>query len=192
MKFTKDFDSDFVNCGKINANWDIIFKDLETVKDEQTKNWSIIHNSTYDDDAEEVCNEYLKYGYNEHNTKSWKTTNFDPPITFDWFDNLSNQLPLDNPIVTIHRQDPGQTLPWHFDRFFMMKRLYPEDTRPIWRFLIFLEDWKNGHLLQIGDSMLTHWTQGDTVVWKPGTEHLASNVGLELKWTCNITGFLNI
>jgi hypothetical protein len=64
-------------------------------------------------------------------------------------------------------------------------------ARPIWRFLLFLEDWKMGHVLQVNNSMLHHWHQGDVVVWQPGTMHVSANIGLETKWTCNITGFLN-
>jgi hypothetical protein len=30
------------------------------------------------------------------------------------------------------------------------------------------------------------------VVWHPGTEHLAANVGFEQKWTANVTGFLTV
>lgn len=192
MNFIKDFEEDYYNCGKLDLDWQQVKADLETVADEQSMNWSIIGNTTYNDDASKVQNEYVKYGWTQHNTKSWKTTNFDPKITFDWEQRVINQLPLDKAVATIHRQDPGQTLPWHYDRFFMLKRLHPDDPRPIWRFLVFLEDWKLGHFLQVGDSVLHHWQQGDTVVWKPGKEHLATNVGLEKKWTCNVTGFLTL
>lgn len=192
MNFTKTFDSDYLECGTIDLNWDIVKQDLNSIANEQTKNWSILNNTSYKDGLTEVQNEHLKYGWNEHNTRSWKTTNFDPPMKFDWEEQVCKQLPLDCAVTQIHRQDPGQTLPWHYDRFFMIKNLYPDDNRPIWRFLVFLEDWKTGHFLQVGDSVLHHWKQGDTVVWYPGKEHLATNVGLEKKWTCNVTGFLTV
>ncbi len=191
MNFYKEFESSYLHCGKIDLDWSQVQKDLITVEDEQSKNWSIINNDTYTD-ANSINNEYVKYGYNQNNTRSWKTTNFDPPITFEWEDTVRKMFPLDNSIVTIHRQDPGQVLPWHWDRFMMLKKLFPNDTRPIWRFQVFLEDWKLGHILQIEDSVVHHWKQGDIIVWKPRTEHLAANVGIEKKWTCQVTGFLTV
>jgi len=192
IEFTKNYPGDYLHCGQMDLPWEQIHRDLQTVADEQTKNWSIIDNGAYQDNASVLQNEYKKYGYNQHNTQSWKTTNFDPKINFEWENLIAEVLPLDNAVVTIHRQDPGQVLPWHIDRFFMHKRLYPNDERPIWRFLVFLEEWQNGHVLQVGNSVLHHWQQGDTVVWTPGTWHLAANVGLNKKWTANITGFLKV
>ena len=192
MKFTANFEEDYLLCGNIELPWNLVDQDLELYKDEQTMNWSIINNNIYQDNASQHQNEYLKYGYTEHNTRSWKTTNFEPKITLLWEHLIYQVLPLDHAVASVHRQDPGQILPWHMDRFYMLRRLYPDDKRPIWRFLIFLEDWKQGHFLQVKDSVLHHWRRGDVVVWQPGTEHLAANVGLEKKWTCNVTGFLTI
>lgn len=192
MNFTPDFSEDYIFCGNIQLPWDKVSQDLTYYADEQTMNWSIINNYAYQDGASAIQDEFLKYGYTEHNTRSWKTTNFEPKITLSWEQVICNSLPLDCAVASIHRQDPGQILPWHQDHFYMLKRLHPHDTRPIWRFLMFLEDWKIGHLLQVNDSLLHHWRQGDVIVWKPGVYHLAANIGLEKKWTCNITGFLDI
>lgn len=182
-------------CGNIDLPWNDVEKDLKSYADEQTMNWSIIENDmqhTYSDNSKEIQDEYRIYGYTKHNTKSWKTTNFEPKITLAWEHLIAKQLPLDHAVVAIHRQDPGQVLPWHFDRFWMLKRLHPSETRPIYRFLMFMEDWKIGHILQIGNTILPNWKKGDVIVWHPGTLHLSANVGLEKKWTCNITGFLNL
>jgi hypothetical protein len=139
----------------------------------------------------DLCKEYKKYGYTEHNTIIWKTTNINPILEFDWEKTIIQQLPLTHAIATVTRQDPGQILPWHMDRLFMLRKLYPNEKGTIWRFLLFLEDWQMGHVLQVKDTMLHHWKQGDVVVWHPGTMHVAANIGIEPKWTCNITGFLN-
>lgn len=192
IAFDPNHIGDYQCCGRMALPWHEIAQDLDSVADEQSLNWSIINNNTYQDQASDIQNEYTTYGYTQHNTRSWKTTNFNPKISFKWEAEVIGQLPLDHAIVAVHRQDVGQVLPWHRDRFFMLRRLYPDDTREIWRFLVFLEDWKLGHLLQVGDSMLHHWQRGDVVVWRPGTMHLAANVGLEKKWTCNVTGFLTV
>jgi hypothetical protein len=192
MSFSKDFDSDFVFFGNLQLPWDLVAQDLDQVVNDTTRLNSIVKGTAYQDDLSQLTSKYVQYGYTEHNTKIWKTTETDPKLTFDWEQDILNQLPLDLGIATVTRQDPGQILPWHEDRFFMLRRLNPDDPRPIWRFLMFLEDWKMGHILQVNNSILTHWKQGDVYVWQPGTPHVSANVGLETKWTCNITGFLTV
>lgn len=191
MNFTKDFDSDYVKIGRMDLDWIRIEQDLATIAQDQERNGSIIGTNT-GDALSGIMNEYQRYGYTVHNTKLWKTTNAEPKITFGWESDIARQLPLDRAIVTVTRQDPGQILPWHRDRFFFLRKHYPQDPRPIWRFLVFLSPWKTGHFLQVADSVLHHWQQGDVVVWQPDTEHLAANVGLEQKWTANVTGFLTV
>jgi hypothetical protein len=194
MNFSKTFNSDYIHCGKIDLPWDQVEQDLKSIEKDNYRSQNIASGSNdYGADGlQNILDEYRKYGYTEHNTVIWKTTARIPKLTFGWEQQIIDQLPLDHAIATVTRQDPGQILPWHEDKFFMLRRLNPEDTRPIWRFLLMMEDWKMGHLLQIKDSMLTHWKRGDVYVWHPGAMHVAANVGFEVKWTCNITGFLNV
>lgn len=170
--------------------WDVISSDLEKYKDETRYLSSIMQDRGYNDNGQKITNEYKKFGYSEHNTKIWKTTNQQPKIDLEWEQAVIDELPLDHAVATLTRQDPGQILPWHYDRFFMLKRLFPNDTRPILRFLLFLQDWQIGHVLQVNNSMLTHWQRGTVVVWRPEQYHVSANIGLTTKWTCNITGFL--
>lgn len=192
MNFSKDFESDFIFVGNISLPWNQVARDLDSVATDTSRLNSIVKGTAYQDELSQLTSEYTKYGYTEHNTKIWKTTETDPKLTFDWEQIILDNLPLDHGVATVTRQDPGQILPWHMDRFFMLRRLNPDDPRPIWRFLMFMEDWKMGHVLQVNDSILTHWKQGDVYVWPPGTPHVSANIGLEIKWTCNITGFLTV
>lgn len=194
MNFSKDFDNDFVFFGNIELPWDQVDQDLDSVANDTTRLHAIVQGNEYQAELSKLTSEYTKYGYTEHNTKIWKTTNADPKLTFNWEQSIIDQLPLANAVATLTRQDPGQILPWHVDRFFFLKNQYPDETRPIWRFLMFMEDWKMGHVLQVKNSILSHWKRGDVVVWKPGEDgfHVSANIGLETKWTCNITGFLTI
>jgi hypothetical protein len=135
---------------------------------------------------------YRDYGYTSANTKIWKTTSIEPKLTFDWEDQICRQLPLKHAIATVTRQDPGQILPWHQDEFFYHKSQFPEYSNSVWRFLVFLSDWKIGHFIQANQTIYHHWKFGDTIVWKPETMHLSANTGLETKWTCNVTGILTL
>lgn len=193
MNFNKDFRDDYVLYTHIELDWNQVEADLATVATDTQRLASIVLKNEYAaDELHKLTSAYTQYGYTEHNTKIWKTTTVQPKITFDWEQEILDQLPLDHAVATVTRQDPGQILPWHQDRFFFLRSQYPNDARPIWRFLLFLQDWKMGHVLQVRDSFLHHWRRGDVVVWQPGADHVSANIGLEIKWTCNITGFLTI
>lgn len=179
----------------VKLDWTAVDQDLVKYKnDTEYLNSFLEHTEfsrTWNDNLYEITQRYRAYGYNEKNTLLWKSTAKPKSIEFTWQRELLEQLPLDNGIVCLTRQDPGQAIPWHQDNFFMLRRLYPEDHRTIVRVLLFMDNWKNGQLLQIGDKFLHHWQRGEVYIWPPDTWHLAGNIGYETKWTCNITGFVN-
>lgn len=185
----------YVQLDSVSLDWGQIDQDLIKYHDDNVFLDSIVNHDTefsrsWSDNLTQLTNQYQRYGYTEHNTKIWKSTNRPDAIKFAWADNLVRQLPVDCAIVTLTRQDPGQILPWHKDRHFMLRRIYPDDKRMAVRFLVFMENWKHGHVLQIHRDMLYNWNRGQVVVWHPDTYHIAANIGIETKWTCNITGFV--
>lgn len=180
----------------IDLDWDAVADDILKYQHDDRFLASLVSPAhkkpdCWPEDLYNIMQQYCDYGYTEHNTKIWKSTNQENYLTFAWQDSMLAQLPLDNAIVTLTRQDPGQVLPWHYDRHFMLRRLYPNDTRMVVRILVFMENWKTGHVLQIHNEMLYNWKRGQVMIWHPNTYHLAANIGLEKKWTCNVTGFLN-
>jgi hypothetical protein len=180
----------------LDIDWNMVGHDLLKYKDDTNYLNAIVDSDndfrkTWTDNLSEETQKYKNFGYTKHNTKIWKSTNKSDNLKFDWQQHLLSQLPLDNPIVTLTRQDPGQILPWHYDRHYMLKRMCSDDSRTIVRILVFMQDWKIGHILQIQDDVLTHWKKGQAVIWHPDTYHVAANIGIEKKWTCNITGFVN-
>lgn len=185
-----DFKDDYINYCKIQLPWDDVARDLATWSKDMTHDYSLLDDMSYNDALGAEQKEHARFGYTKHNTHIWKTTNREPKLTFSWESAIIAQLPLDHAIATVTRQDCGQVLPWHEDRFYMLRNRFPDETRPIWRFLMFMEDWKKGHFLQVNDSVLHHWQRGDCIVWQPPTMHLSGNIGTDPKWTCNITGFL--
>ena len=40
-----------------------------------------------------------------------------------------------------------------------------------------MNDWKFGQVIQIGNEVISHWSQGDTFSWPNSTWHGASNFG---------------
>jgi len=149
----------------------------------------------WDDAAKErkkVSISFLDYGYRPDNTMSWKTITKKPPLEWSMHDSIVKELPFKKGAMAVPtRQDPGNTFPWHKDEFLYQKRLVDaKDHHRIVRFITFFEDWKNGHYFQVENSVIIKWKAGDTIVFAPNKEHVGANVGLETKWTCNITGVL--
>ncbi len=106
------------------------------------------------------------------------------------YEELGRQLGMEVINVSTIRQDPGHCIPIHRDEFYQIKTTYPDRTETKVRANIFLEDWKMGHFLQHGDTVLTHWKQGEGCLWDREVEHLSANAGLEPKYTLQISGFL--
>lgn len=196
MIFSKTFNDSYIHCGQLDLPWEDVERDLQVWQQDQTFTEAVVNDDpALRDRNPELWHKqwpYRQQGYTAHNTRIWKNTNQSDKIQFPWEQDICRQLPLDKAIATLTRQDPGQILPWHQDSFYYHRVCHQEDSRPIWRFLVFMRDWQIGHMLQVNDQLLANWKRGDVVVWHPGTMHLAANVGEVPKWTCNVTGFLTV
>ena len=58
------------------------------------------------------------------------------------------------------------------------------------RALLLLEDWKPGHYLEVAGQPYVNWAAGKTVEWYYDTPHMAANLGLEPRYSLQITGHL--
>lgn len=126
--------------------------------------------------------------YTEHNTKYYQQFRPDLPEVAD---QVALESGLLKATVSVIRQPPGNTIPWHQDQYFQLKkRLTPEEQSrsAIWRYLIFLEDWKAGHFFQVEQTPVVKWRAGDVITFEPHALHLSGNMGLEDKLTMQITG----
>jgi hypothetical protein len=55
---------------------------------------------------------------------------------------------------------------------------------------VFLEDWKSGHYFEGNDVAKVNWRAGDVVEWQYDASHMAANLGLEPRYTLQITGWI--
>jgi hypothetical protein len=53
-----------------------------------------------------------------------------------------------------------------------------------------LEDWKSGHYLEANGEPVVNWSAGQVVEWVNDTPHMAANIGLEDRYTLQITGWV--
>ena len=94
--------------------------------------------------------------------------------------------------TSYYRMDTGTILPVHRDLYTKYIDLFQlhDHTHLIVRAIVFLEDWKSGHYFEAMDQCVTGWITGTTVVWNYDTPHMAANIGVEPRYTLQITGHL--
>ena len=51
-----------------------------------------------------------------------------------------------------------------------------------------MADWQSGHISEVEKHSIINWREGDYIVWKNDTLHLAANVGKTSRYTLQITG----
>jgi len=182
---------DYIYYGNIDLPWDQYVSDCQQSADDNPEYFThnVLGSAAWSKSNNTDQAIYTRAGYTEHNTRIWKTTLVDPKINMPWENEIINCLPLDHAIATPTLQEPGNILPLHVDTFVYLKKKLGQNSNIV-RFLIMMEDWKNGHTLQVGTSWLGPWKAGDVYLWYPNTPHIAVNAGLTNKWTCNVTGVL--
>jgi hypothetical protein len=84
----------------------------------------------------------------------------------------------------------GTVMPVHSDlykRYIELFNLQGQETS-IHRALVLLEDWKPGHYFEILFEPYTKWEKMNFKIIRYGQPHLSGNMGMEPKYTMQITG----
>lgn len=90
---------------------------------------------------------------------------------------------------SVYRMTPGSTLPEHSDTYARFCQLYSiHDPDTIYRAVVFLEDWQQGHYFDIMQRPILQWRSGHCVIWQGSTPHTAANIGKTDRYTLQITG----
>lgn len=92
--------------------------------------------------------------------------------------------------IAFYRMRTGTVIPNHRDlykRYIELFNLQGQE-HTISRALILLEDWKSGHYLEVVGEAIVGWSAGDVVEWTYDAPHMAANIGLEDRYTLQITG----
>jgi len=98
-----------------------------------------------------------------------------------------------NVSITFFKMKISDILPTHVDtyqRYIKINNI--ENPHTIKRAIIFLDDWKPGHIFEIENQPITSWKAGDFVLWNYGAPHMAANIGIEPRYTLQITFVDNI
>ena len=92
--------------------------------------------------------------------------------------------------LAYYRMPTGTVMPTHSDlykRYIEIFNLQGQE-HTICRALVLLEDWKSGHYLEVMNQPVVGWSAGTVVEWTYDTPHMAANIGLEDRYTLQITG----
>lgn len=92
--------------------------------------------------------------------------------------------------LTFFRMEAGDIMPAHSDQFHRYVERFALQGREhaICRTVLFLEDWKSGHYLEVDGTPIVSWKAGDLVTWQGSVPHMAANLGTEPRYTLQITG----
>lgn len=94
--------------------------------------------------------------------------------------------------LAFYRMPTDTVMPVHQDlykRYVEVFNLQGQETS-IRRALLLLEDWKPGHYLEVNGRPYVDWQAGFTVEWVYDTPHMAANIGLENRYSLQITGHI--
>lgn len=102
------------------------------------------------------------------------------------FQHMADLFALDDAMVRIHVQWPGQVWNLHLDK---LEKWCPENPNRVVRYFIALNDWQMGHFWNYGNHQHSHWHAGDvhTFDWQ-NVPHSTANAGHEPRVTLQVTG----
>ena len=158
----------------------------------------------WDDEFKELL--YINETFNDvESLQRWTAQGYANKFTGDMCDMRSAQPRWNQQFVNIYRElgwkdigtsyyrmGTGTILPTHGDlylRYVDLFNLQGKEQR-IRRAIVFLEDWKPGHYFEGNNVAKVDWRAGDVVEWCYDAPHLAANLGLEPRYTLQITGWV--
>jgi len=137
-----------------------------------------------------------KLGRNEHNSfelnYGLQTETNNKLIEMLGWDNIDRMgIEREGILVRLIVNTPGHGVAWHHDAANSYFKKFPgfaSGLDEITRLWFSVVPWCNGHVFQIGSSMLYNWRPGDVwnIPW--GVPHGSINFGYNIKYTVSLTG----
>tara|TARA_B110000503_G_scaffold84323_1_gene128415 strand:+ start:4330 stop:4824 length:495 start_codon:yes stop_codon:yes gene_type:complete len=105
-----------------------------------------------------------------------------------WAINISTDLGLINCGFTFYKMQTGIIMPKHVDHFETYCDIFDTKRTDVIRTIVALEDWKSGHYFEIENEIIHNYSKGDYIMWDADTPHSAANIGIDDRYTLQITG----
>lgn len=155
-------------------------------------------------DKEYQTLDYIQEPFNDSNDVTlWLSQGYQPKICGDLCDMRSRQPSWNHQFVkyftslgwkdigtAYYRMTSGTVMPVHQDRYVKYINLFnlQGQEHNIRRALVLLEDWRSGHYLEVLGEPYVDWRAGTVIEWVYDTPHMAANIGLDPRYTLQITG----
>ena len=158
--------------GHVSRFWDDDFKSLpfakQPITDEEITIW---HSQGYD------------------HVKSFSGSMYDNrnPMP-EWIKSSEELFGMYEQTYTLYRMDTLEIMPTHSDHFNTYCRLHNTTSNKVQRVIMMLEDWKPGHYFELDGVGYVNWKAGDWFKWTGDVPHAASNIGIEPRYTLQVTG----
>jgi len=161
-----------VEIGHVGRFWNDDFKDLPFTKQPVTQ--------------EEIDTwESMGYDYIKSFTGSMYDNSNPMP---EWFKTLDQMFGLYNQTYTVYRMDTLEIMPVHSDHYRTYSKLNNVSPENVYRVVMMLEDWKPGHYFELDGVGYVNWKAGDWFKWRGDVPHAASNIGVDPRYTLQVTG----
>ena len=157
---------------------------LKRVWNDDFKNFNYVRKSLYQEDVDR----WISEGYDH--VKNFNGSMYDSSNPMpNWIEGITNNFGLRNQTYTFYKMQTLDIMPVHSDRYAgYLDRNGHADPKRMCRVLVMLEDWKPGHYLEIDGKAITNWRAGDWYKWETDTPHAAANIGIEDRYTLQVTG----
>jgi hypothetical protein len=168
-----------VNENHIERFWDDKFKTIEYVNEPFNDPESVELWTTQGYSSDRICGDLADM---RHRLPRW----------IDKFIDIYEERGWKDIGIAFYRMRTGTIMPVHKDLYKRYIELFNLQGREntIRRALLFLEDWHPGHYLEVNGRAYVHWCAGDVVEWVYDTPHMAANIGLQDRYTLQITGHI--
>lgn len=143
---------------------------------------------------------YTKQPITEEEVSKWEQSGYDYVKSFsgkmydnrnpmpDWISTIENLFGMYNQTYTFYRMDTLEIMPTHSDHYNTYCRLFNISRDKVQRAILMLEDWKPGHYFELDGVGYVNWKAGDWFKWTGDVPHAASNIGIEPRYTLQVTG----
>jgi hypothetical protein len=162
----------------INKFWDDEFKNIDYVQEPFNDSVSVAAwlSQGY---STKICGDLADM---RHRLPSWSNRFIDIYSAMGWKDIG----------IAFYRMRTGTVMPVHQDLYLRYIDVFDlqGQEHQIRRALLLLEDWKPGHYLEVNGKAYVNWQAGKTVEWYYDVPHSAANIGLEDRYSLQITGHI--
>lgn len=133
--------------------------------------------------------ELLHFKSQGYNHESFTGTMYDSRnIIPSWCNDIAKEIGLNKSAFVFYKMVTGDIMPTHVDHFIKYQKIFKVKKNMISRAILFLEDWKPGHYFEIDGKAICNYAKGDYILWSHDIYHAASNIGIEDRYTLQITG----